>query len=254
MDESYSLKIQGSKGENLLEAETIWGALRGLETFSQLVSFLPGQGYAVEVLVLPLFSFICLTWPTFWTFWRLFLWRSRIGRGFPIEVCWLTPQEIISARKPFWEQLMPFLTQSCFFLFFYFFGFSWNQQDYTGWMSCIGILLILKAFHLWARAFLFYLRGVSSPSPFSLRPELQQFSCLPFPPIQGHILNMRFTHQKMYQISFLMLTKEGLGWFRSLMDQAIAILGDLGIPISPSVPMKRLKKKSKPFIARKKPP
>jgi len=46
MDESYSILISGGTGS--LAAASIWGVLRGLETFSQLVYFLPGSGLVIN--------------------------------------------------------------------------------------------------------------------------------------------------------------------------------------------------------------
>lgn len=42
VDESYTLDIQEFEGR--LRAATVWGALRGLETFSQLVQARPPKG------------------------------------------------------------------------------------------------------------------------------------------------------------------------------------------------------------------
>ncbi|KAI9260695.1 glycoside hydrolase superfamily [Phascolomyces articulosus] len=37
VDESYVLKVDGARGKAILQSPTVWGALHGLETFSQLV-------------------------------------------------------------------------------------------------------------------------------------------------------------------------------------------------------------------------
>jgi len=49
-DETYKLNLQGPGQDNTLESETIWGALRGLETFSQLVLQSKECGSEIEVL------------------------------------------------------------------------------------------------------------------------------------------------------------------------------------------------------------
>ena len=56
-DESYILRVEGSGGRNQIQAQTIWGALRGLETFSQLVSYSEQTGYSIQVWFISLFLF-----------------------------------------------------------------------------------------------------------------------------------------------------------------------------------------------------
>jgi hexosaminidase len=46
VDESYTLTISGVTAQ--LSAKTVWGALHGLETFSQCVSYTDATGYFVD--------------------------------------------------------------------------------------------------------------------------------------------------------------------------------------------------------------
>ncbi|KAL3716825.1 hypothetical protein ACJRO7_008409 [Eucalyptus globulus] len=58
VNESYSLSIPTSGGKASLFAETVWGAMRGLETFSQLVWGKPSRvAVGVEVRDWPIFSY-----------------------------------------------------------------------------------------------------------------------------------------------------------------------------------------------------
>jgi len=48
-DESYEMVVEGSGGVNVLTAVTVWGALRGLETFSQLIHFDEDAEFSISV-------------------------------------------------------------------------------------------------------------------------------------------------------------------------------------------------------------
>ncbi|KAK3096726.1 hypothetical protein FSP39_002689 [Pinctada imbricata] len=48
MDESYELMVPDSSGQATLSSVSVWGALRGLETFSQLITGTPGSGYKIN--------------------------------------------------------------------------------------------------------------------------------------------------------------------------------------------------------------
>jgi hypothetical protein len=89
MNEEYFLQV-AQAGDAILEAEEVWGILRGLETFSQLIFQQNGQVSKVKMTISTICSII---------FEQLLF---TIGLNIPLEVFLSTQPVIICLKRPFY--------------------------------------------------------------------------------------------------------------------------------------------------------